>query len=164
MLSKEDIQTIYSDCRAILLLQDEETGISVSALSRDYDALSDHNLEDIAIVAGFTSVARFLRASIYFHVFRKEDQVLVRLADQNSVDKGKKKVNKCIWPWNIFNWSCPNKQTQTPPQKRDESGNARKVFDPIENVAANHGPLKKKSIQTNNVEQMEVDPSPNVTF
>lgn len=94
MISKEEIQTIYSDCRAILLLQDEE--MLVQTLSSDFGSISNQNLDQIAIAVGFRDAARFLRASNYFHVFKKGERVMIKLADQNSVDKGKKKVIYCM--------------------------------------------------------------------
>lgn len=106
MISKKDIETIYSDCRAILLLQDDEIhDVLVDTLSSEYTALSDLNLNKIAIETGFRDVARFLKASDFFHVFKKGDRVMVRLASQKDTEnKGKKKVIcvcVCVWSWDF---------------------------------------------------------------
>ncbi|XP_063709205.1 uncharacterized protein LOC134837748 [Culicoides brevitarsis] len=91
MISKDDILTIYSDCRGILLLQDEENPeMLVDTLVADYLDLSDINLKKIATEVGFRDCARFLRASEYFHVFKKGEQILIRLAETKNGEAKKK--------------------------------------------------------------------------
>lgn len=91
--TKKEIEGIYSDCRALLLLQDEDSpDVLIETLTSEFAILSDQNLDKIAAAVGFRDTARFLKASDYFNVFKKDNLNFVRLADPKTKDKGKKKV------------------------------------------------------------------------
>uniref|UniRef100_A0A336LVP2 CSON005555 protein n=1 Tax=Culicoides sonorensis TaxID=179676 RepID=A0A336LVP2_CULSO len=79
MLSHNKIQSIYNDCRGILLLFDDNKQIQIKSLVKEFLTLTGENLEKIAVEAGFNNVPRFLQASKYFEVFKEDGEFFVGL-------------------------------------------------------------------------------------